>query len=180
MKMVTGDEQLQLVEEFSGIYDQSVRKLMEISSDSLVNYKNYKNYIDSPENDIDVPMVVNNVSIFDPDVTTPSRPCKREKINLLSPEVCASLDRTKQSTRGATRVLTCGSKAVSIDHKNLTMSKTSVHRYRKRNRKLFDDKIKQSISKDSKLEVHVDGKKMFDIDKKSGEKVERLVIAVTG
>jgi len=101
-------------------------------------------------------------------------PKKRRRI--MSPSVCAVLDRTNVSVRKATMVVASVlNEADGPSTSSTVLSKSTVHRRRKKQREATAAEIKEHFSH-SKCVVHWDGKLMQD---NSGSSHERLPVLVT-
>ena len=100
--------------------------------------------------------------------------------NFLSKEVTTKLDRFKISNTAAMAVIgavaqTSGEQCLN----DVTLSTSSIRRYRNRNRTLEAAAIQIEFPENTFIQVHWDSKQMADIAMKH-ERVERLAITVTG
>ncbi|XP_076060300.1 uncharacterized protein LOC143036625 [Oratosquilla oratoria] len=104
----------------------------------------------------------------------------------LKPEVTAALDRTGVSHRKAMHQLGAQAKSIGIDIEQITLSQSSIYRYRKKNREEAATSIKADIMtripRDTPLVLHWDGKLLPDITVASSgrEKAERIAILASG
>lgn len=103
---------------------------------------------------------------------------KKKKVNILTKNVVAALDRTKISTRSAVHILAAVAEASGISSSNMVLNRESIRNCRKTSRVNIANDIIKSFSPDCALTIHWDGKKIQDL--KSSNKVERLAVHVTG
>lgn len=104
---------------------------------------------------------------------------KRARINVITPAVAASLDRTKLSDRKAAFVLSATALCLGHDVADLNINRSSIHRRRKRIRSDLAANLKAQLqSTTALLEVSWDGKLIKDL---SGRDIEdRLPVIVSG
>lgn len=110
---------------------------------------------------------------------TENVPEKRLK-NIANPKLVAILDRTGVSNRAATSIIAATSSAIGESVSKLPLSKSTIHRQRRKIRKEQFLKIKHEFSENAMtpLTVHWDGKLLPNLSGK--EKSDRLPIIVTG
>ena len=97
----------------------------------------------------------------------------------LSIEVSQILDRVKCSDRSAVRILAESYKLSGRDLSDVSMSYSTIRRFRIKTRKLYDVENCDKFKPSEKLTIQFDGKLMSNIDNK-WVKVERLPIIVAG
>lgn len=106
----------------------------------------------------------------------PKRP--RANLNIVTPDVAASLDRVKVSDRGAVFVLTETARALGHDTVEYNINRTSIQSQRRRHREQLASALKEKLRVEGPLVVHWDGKLMPDLT--SNAHVDRLPILVSG
>ena len=97
---------------------------------------------------------------------------------MFNPGLIAALDRTKMSDRNATYVFAETASSLGHNVDDITMSRSSLQRARKKFRFELAEEVKTSLSGNSPLVVHWDGKLMSDLDGKG--QIDRLPICVSG
>ena len=107
-----------------------------------------------------------------------SSACKKAKIKILTPGLLAALDRTKTTSRNATYVLTETATSLGHDADSLNISRSSVHRARKKFRESVLESLRSEFCAAVPLTVHWDGKLMEDVTTK--EHVDRLPVLISG
>ena len=104
---------------------------------------------------------------------------KRKKF--MTTDVCSALDRTKVSDRQAVHLIGATAVALGHDIKEVTLSRSTVHRARVTSRAETAVQVRRQFLSDSAgtpLVVHWDGKLLPDTT--GNEKVDRLPVIVTG
>lgn len=123
------------------------------------------------------PELVPEVAIpNDPDLLTPKG--KRARTTIVSPDLAASLDRTKTSDRNATYVISSAIESVGLDPNDYTINRSSINRDRIKYRKTIAETVKGSFDPTVVLIVHWDGKMLPELTGKGS--VDRLPILVSG
>lgn len=107
-----------------------------------------------------------------------SKPTKRARKNIVSPELAATLDRTKLSDRKATFVLAATARSLGNDIQDLTINRSSIRRARLSLRQDISKRLKDNFDPKTPLTVHWDGKLLQDLTGK--ELVDRLPVLVSG
>lgn len=102
---------------------------------------------------------------------------KKKKMNVMTPCVTSTLDRTKVSSRQAAYLICAFATSLNADIKSINCSASSIHRHRKRLRSSIVSELKKNLQSSPSLVLHWDGKLLPDDDSK---KVERLPIIVSG
>jgi hypothetical protein len=103
---------------------------------------------------------------------------KRGITNILTPSVLSSLDRTKTSDRYAVQIIAPVIQATGHNIEHFSISRSSIRRYRQKNRLEFSLKLKSEFNPQKPLVLHWDGKLMQDLT--GDNKVDRLPIIVSG
>ena len=103
---------------------------------------------------------------------------KRRKINILTPDVLSSLDRTKTSDRQAVQIIAPIIHATGQNVEEYNINRSSVRRYRQKHRIELSSALKSDFNTQKPLVLHWDGKLMADLT--GDEKVDRLPIIVSG
>lgn len=98
------------------------------------------------------------------------------RVNVVTPLLTATLDRTGVSSRNASHILLAFATDQGMDVDALNLSSSSIERNRVKQRKLTDDQHRQNIQFPNYLSVHWDGKAVTE----TKVVVERLPILVTG
>lgn len=103
---------------------------------------------------------------------------KRGRKTVISPDLAASLDRSRISDRAAMSVV--GETARSLGHEvdNLALNRSTIRRLRQKHRQQRAIQIKEEFKVGVPLVVHWDGKLIPDLTGK--EKVDRLPVIVSG
>lgn len=101
---------------------------------------------------------------------------KKTKLNVMTPCVTSTLDRTKVSSRQAAHLMCAFAGAMNADVESINCSASTIHRHRKQSRSSIVSNLKKNLQS-SPLVLHWDGKLLPDDDSK---KVERLPIIVSG
>lgn len=115
----------------------------------------------------------------DPEIQI-SLPNQTEKIDIMTPELSAALDRAKVSTRSATYILAAAYKSVGIDLSTLNLSYSSIYRGRIKCRTEIADDLKKEFHTDDRYVVHWDSKILCDIaDKTSVDRIA-ILLSVSG
>ena len=96
---------------------------------------------------------------------------------MLTPTLCAALDRTKMSNRKAMMVVTATAQSLGQNVDQIVLNRSTVRRLRQRHREQMSKKIKEAFKADVPLVVHWDGKLITDL---TGKQVDRLPILVSG
>ncbi|CAD6231335.1 GSCOCG00012218001-RA-CDS [Cotesia congregata] len=115
-----------------------------------------------------------NVSNFETDFLTAKR---TPKINIMTPELAAALDRGNVSSRSATYVLAATLKSVGFDTRNVNLSYKTIQRQRIIHRKEIAKGLKEDLKFNDNYVVHWDGKLLSDIV--GTETVDRLPVLLT-
>lgn len=106
-----------------------------------------------------------------------SQPEQFPKINVMTPELCASLDRAKVTHRNAIFILAAAYKSVGIDLSTLNLSYSTIYRERMKYRSSIAKDLKSEFHKDDRYVVHWDGKILSDI--KGTETVDRIAVLLS-
>lgn len=105
---------------------------------------------------------------------------KDKKIDIITPEVAAALDRAGITDRNAQHLLQAvASTSFGCNIENINLSRSTIYLKRKKFRKEFASEIKENCQLANCLVVHWDGKLLPEIDG-SRIKVDRLPIVVSG
>ena len=107
------------------------------------------------------------------------KPKRYKNAELLSTDVTNKLDRHKVSNSAAMSVLASVAQASGQKLDDVTLSRSSIFRYRNRNRISVSSALQIDFPENCFVQVHWDAKQMPGIKNKN-ERVERLAIAVTG
>lgn len=103
---------------------------------------------------------------------------KVAKLNIITPEVVAALDRTNTTDRNATIIVAAVTQSLGIDINDVNLCPSTIHRQRIKARKNIAETLKKNFSTPENLTVHWDVKLLPEIT--GPAKVERLPIVVTG
>lgn len=103
---------------------------------------------------------------------------KRRKLDIVTEEVALALDRTKTSSRNATRILAATVIGLGHDITHVNLSHSTVHRTRMKIREKLAAQLKKNLQLAPALVLHFDGK-LLPTWRKS-KKVERLPVVVSG
>ena len=107
-----------------------------------------------------------------------SQPRKRFRKHIVSPELAATLDRTKLSDRKATFMIAAKARSLGKDVQEFTINRSSIRRARLRLRQDISNRLKDNFDLGTPLTVHWDGKLLPDLPGK--ELVDRLPVLVSG
>ena len=107
-----------------------------------------------------------------------SKPTKRARKNIVSPELAATMDRTKISDRKATFMLAATARSLGNDIQDFTINRSSIRRARLSLRQDISKHLKDKFDPKTPLTVHWDGKLLPDLTGK--ELVDRLPVLVSG
>lgn len=105
------------------------------------------------------------------------KPCMTSKINLMTPELVAALDRANVSSRNATYILAATLKSVGFDLNSVNISYKTIQRNRIALRKEIVEGLKDELKFEDNYIVHWDGKILTDII--GTDSVDRLPIILT-
>ena len=111
-----------------------------------------------------------------------SPPKQKRPINIISPEVAASLDRTKTTDRMAVHTIAAISRAQGVNPEELALNKWTINRSRRAHRTQVMEDLQAEFAEtvNGPLVVHWDGKLLPDLmGTGSHEKVDRLPIIVS-
>lgn len=106
-----------------------------------------------------------------------SQPKQIPKIDVMTPELCAALDRSKVTHRNAIFILAAAYKSVGIDLSTLNLSYSTIYRARNKYRSNITKDLKSEFHKDDRYVVHWDGKILSDI--KGSETVDRIAVLLS-
>ena len=102
------------------------------------------------------------------------------KIDIMTPELAAALDRAKVSNRNATYILAAAFKSVGIDLSTLNFSYSTLYRGRIKFRANIAEDLKKEFHTEDRYVVHWDGKVLCDIsDKKSVDRIA-ILLSISG
>jgi len=107
-------------------------------------------------------------------VSVPKKSCRAKNITM--PELAGALDRTKVSDRSAVHILSATASALGRDTSDLAISRSSIRRSRRIQRKAIADEIQTSYTTNTGLVIHWNGKLLPDDGK---QKVDRLPVIAT-
>lgn len=99
------------------------------------------------------------------------------KINIITPELAAALDRANVSSRNATYILAATLKSLGIDIQSVNLSYKTIQRNRIFHRKNIAEGLREDLKFNDNYVVHWDGKLLSDIV--GTEVVDRLPILLT-
>ena len=103
---------------------------------------------------------------------------KKEKVSIAKdPLTLQALDRTKTSSRDASRILAPASAAMGLDVSKAAISRSTIERERKKLRSTIDAEAKAAFLPPENAIVHFDGKHLMDM---AGEFGDRLAIVLSG
>ncbi|XP_044580402.1 uncharacterized protein LOC123262280 isoform X2 [Cotesia glomerata] len=102
---------------------------------------------------------------------------KIPKINIITPNLAAALDRANVSNRNATYILAATLQSVGIDLRNVNLSYKTIQRNRILLRKEIAEGLKKDLKFNDNYVVHWDGKLLSDIV--GADVVDRLPILLT-
>lgn len=103
-----------------------------------------------------------------------------KKINVMTPELCAALDRGKVTSRNAIFILAAAYKSVGIDLSTLNLSHSTIHRARIQQRSNIAQDLKKEFRSDDRYVVHWDGEILPDIlDSQSVDRIA-VLLSVSG
>lgn len=106
------------------------------------------------------------------------KPKIKPKMNIITPEVVAALDRTNISSRKASYIFAPLIRALRLDLEDYNISHSAIEQNRKKNRPEMVKELKHNLTVAENLTIHWDSKLVKDIV--GHENVERLAILVTG
>lgn len=99
------------------------------------------------------------------------------KINIMTPELVAALDRANASSRNATYILAAALKGDGVDIQNVNLSYSTIHRKRILLREDIAKELKENLKLNDNYVVHWDGKILSDIV--GSDSVDRLPVVLT-
>ena len=103
---------------------------------------------------------------------------KKEEASIAKdPLTLQALDRTKTSSRDASRILAPASAAMGLDVSKAAISRSTIERERKKLRSTIDAEAKAAFLPPENAIVHFDGKHLMDM---AGEFGDRLAIVLSG
>ena len=102
---------------------------------------------------------------------------KKEVSIAKDPLTLQALDRTKTSSRAASRILAPASAAMGLDVSKAAISRSTIERERKKLRSTIDAEAKAAFLPPENAIVHFDGKHLMDM---AGEFGDRLAIVLSG
>lgn len=106
-----------------------------------------------------------------------SQPKQAPKFDVMTPELCAALDRSQVTHRNAIFILAAAYKSVGIDLSTLNLSYSTIYRARIKFRSDIANDLKSEFHKDDRYVVHWDGKILSDI---GGTKtVDRIAVLLS-
>jgi len=111
------------------------------------------------------------------EVTPQSSKRKLGRVNILTPAVLSSLDRTKTSDRRAMQIIAPVVQATGQNIDDYNLNRTSIRQYRQTHRATFSFMLKSEFRPQEPMVLHWDGKLMYDLT--GDEKVDRLPIIVS-
>ncbi|XP_044578869.1 uncharacterized protein LOC123261344 [Cotesia glomerata] len=117
---------------------------------------------------------ISNVSDFETELLSEK---KIPKINIITPNLAAALDRANVSNRNATYILAATLQSVGIDLRNVNLSYKTIQRNRILLRKEIAEGLKKDLKFNDNYVVHWDGKLLSDIV--GADVVDRLPILLT-
>ncbi|XP_044592956.1 uncharacterized protein LOC123270876 [Cotesia glomerata] len=106
-----------------------------------------------------------------------SQQCQPNKIDVMTPELCAALDRAKVTNRNTTFILAAAFKSVGIDLSTLNLSYGTIYRARIKHRSNIAQDLKEEFRSDDRYVVHWDGKILPDIA--DLQSVDRLAVLLS-
>ena len=106
-----------------------------------------------------------------------SKQKKKEVSIAKDPLTLQALDRTKTSSRDASRILAPASAAMGLDVSKAAISRSTIERERKKLRSTIDAEAKAAFLPPENAIVHFDGKHLMDM---AGEFGDRLAIVLSG
>src|SRR6218665_847930 len=111
-----------------------------------------------------------------------SKPRGRGKVNLITPEVAAALDRTNTSYRKAAYILSAmvTSGQLKCNTEEVVICPNAIRRARMKHRDVFSAEVKATFDPVVPLILHWDGKIIEDFTSPGKKKVDRLPILVSG
>src|SRR6218665_1427926 len=113
-----------------------------------------------------------------------SKPRVRGKVNLITPEVAAALDRTNTSDRKAAYMYIFSAMASSgqlqCNIEDVVICPSAIRRARMKHREVFSTEVKATFDPVVPLILHWDGKIIEDFTSPGKKKVDRLPILVSG
>lgn len=106
-----------------------------------------------------------------------SQPKQVPKIDVMTPELCAALDRSKVTHRNAIFILAAAFKSVGIELSTLNLSYSTIYRARIKFRSDIAKDLKSEFHRDDRYVVHWDGKILSDI--RGTETVDRIAVLLS-
>lgn len=103
---------------------------------------------------------------------------KRQRINVMTPEMVAALDRTGTTSRNASFLFAAFLASLKLNIDDYNISYSAIHRNRIKQRGKMVQGLKEELEVAEDLVAHWDGKMLPDVT--GMENVERLAILVTG
>ena len=102
----------------------------------------------------------------EPSTSTPKHR-KRARKSIISPELAATMDRTKLSDRKATFMLPATARSLGNDVNDYTINRSSIRRERHKLRQDISQDLKNKFNPNTPLTVHWDGKLLKDLTGKN-------------
>ncbi|XP_044579677.1 uncharacterized protein LOC123261880 [Cotesia glomerata] len=106
-----------------------------------------------------------------------SQPKQTPKLNVMTPELCAALDRSQVTHRNAIFILSAAYKSVGINLSTLNLSYSTIYRTRIKFRSDIAKDLKSEFHKDDRYVVHWHGKILSDIA--STKTVDRIAVLLS-
>lgn len=106
------------------------------------------------------------------------RNLRSARINVMTPELVAALDRTDTTSRNASYIFAAFLKSLGLDPQDYNISKTAIHDNRITMREEMVKEAMENVNFPDDVVIHFDGKKLDDDEEKV--KVERLAIVASG
>lgn len=106
-----------------------------------------------------------------------SQPNELNKIDVMTPELSAALDRAKVTNRNATFILAAAYKSLGIDLSTLNLSYSTIYRGRIKFRTDMAKDLKKEFHIEDRYVVHWDGKILCDIA--NTKSVDRIAILLS-
>lgn len=88
--------------------------------------------------------------------------CKRRKVDLITPDVVAALDRTQTISRNAVHIIKAILQSLDIDPNNVNFSATTIQQKRKNLREKMAINLKENFDITRTWTLHWDGKRLWD------------------
>jgi len=96
-------------------------------------------------------------------------------MNIVTPQLTAALDCTKLTDQSAVHVLSATASALGHDSSKLAISRSSITRSRRTQRKAIADEIQSLYASKTSLVVHWDGKLLPDDGKQNVDRLPDIV-----